>query len=125
SANEVSDIAHQIAVGALRYFLLKFTRNAIIAFDFKEALNFDGETGPYLQYAAVRGNNIVIKLLETEPDFDFGRVQSFFKEPMMASLLDASDDIWEVVYTAARLDDVAAQVIATLEPASIAKYSFT
>src|SRR6185503_9825376 len=55
---EVEEIARQIAVGALRYFLLKFTRNAIIAFDFKEALNFDGETGPYLQYAAVRGSNI-------------------------------------------------------------------
>jgi arginyl-tRNA synthetase len=46
----------------LRYFLLKFTRTQIIASDFREALNFDGETGPYLQYAAVRGNNIMNKL---------------------------------------------------------------
>ncbi|HEX4996837.1 MAG TPA: arginine--tRNA ligase, partial [Terriglobia bacterium] len=56
---EADAIAGQLAVGALRYFLLKFTRTAIIAFDFKEALSFDGETGPYLQYAAVRGNKIV------------------------------------------------------------------
>src|SRR5215470_10254533 len=34
------ETAHAIAVGALRFFLLKFTRNAIIAFDFKDALNF-------------------------------------------------------------------------------------
>ncbi len=45
--SKAETIARQIAVGALRYFLLKFTRTAIIAFDFKEALNFDGETGPY------------------------------------------------------------------------------
>src|SRR5207244_7103296 len=54
--------AHVIAVGALRFFLLKFTRNAIIAFDFREALSFEGETGPYCQYAAVRANSIFRKL---------------------------------------------------------------
>src|SRR5207247_11384230 len=53
---ETETIAHQIAVGALRYFLLKFTRTAIIAFDFKEALNFDGETGPYIQYEIGRAS---------------------------------------------------------------------
>ena len=56
------DTAHEIAVGALRYFLLKFTRNTVIAFDFKEALSFEGETGPYCQYAAVRANSIFRKL---------------------------------------------------------------
>ena len=49
-------------MGALRYFLLKFTRNSVIAFDFKEALSFEGETGPYCQYAAVRANSIFRKL---------------------------------------------------------------
>src|SRR5712691_583358 len=56
------ETAHAIAVGALRYFLLKFTRNTVIAFDFKEALSFEGETGPYCQYAAVRANSIFRKL---------------------------------------------------------------
>src|SRR6059036_2725081 len=54
--------AHAIAVGALSYFLLKFTRNSVIVFDFKEALSFEGETGPYCQYAAVRANSIFKKL---------------------------------------------------------------
>ena len=57
-------IASQIAIGALRYFLLKFTRNSVIAFDFQEALSFEGETGPYVQYAAVRARNILRKLEE-------------------------------------------------------------
>src|SRR4029077_2532132 len=78
-------IAHQIAVGALRYFLLKFTRTAIIGFDFKEALNFDGETGPYIQYAAVRGNNILNKLRESDPNFDFSQIQKMLNDPTLAA----------------------------------------
>src|SRR5882762_7761935 len=64
SADQRRATAHEIAVGALRYFLLKFTRNSVIAFDFKEALSFEGETGPYCQYAAVRANSIFRKLDE-------------------------------------------------------------
>jgi arginyl-tRNA synthetase len=103
---------------------LKFTRTAIIAFDFREALNFDGETGPYLQYAAVRGNNIVRKVMDTEQDFSFEQIKSFLETPEFAGLVATSDDIWELVYTAARLDDIINQVVTTLEPASLAKYAF-
>jgi len=125
SPAEVNEIAHQIAVGALRYFLLKFTRNAIIAFDFKEALNFDGETGPYLQYAAVRGNNIMQKLKESAPDFDFTSIPAFQSDVKLPILLAESDDIWETVYIASRLDEISSQVISALEPATLAKYAFT
>jgi arginyl-tRNA synthetase len=123
--SEVQEIAHQVAVGALRYFLLKFTRNAIIAFDFKEALNFAGETGPYLQYAAVRANNIIRKIAEDDEDFSAPRIPQFLAEASIDGFLNEADDIWELVYTASRLDEIAAQVIITLEPASLAKYAFT
>jgi arginyl-tRNA synthetase len=125
TAAETDTIARQIAVGALRYFLLKFTRTAIIAFDFKEALNFDGETGPYIQYAAVRGNNIIHKVREADPGFDFGRVQQLLDDSKLALFLNEADDIWELLYLALRLEEVGQQVIATLEPASLAKYAFT
>jgi arginyl-tRNA synthetase len=121
---ETETIARQIAVGALRYFLLKFTRTAIIAFDFKEALSFDGETGPYIQYATVRANNIFQKLRETDPNFDFGQVHQLLNDPKLASFISESNDIWELLYTALRLDEIGNQVIATLEPASLAKYAF-
>src|SRR5438477_602095 len=65
-------VATQIAIAALRYFLLKYTRNTVIAFDLQEALSFEGETGPYLQYSAVRARNILRKLEEKGeqvPDF--------------------------------------------------------
>src|SRR5213079_2913492 len=63
-------IAHQLAVGALRYFLLKFTRNTVIIFDFKEALSFEGETGCFCQYSAVRANSIFRKLDESGASID-------------------------------------------------------
>ncbi len=63
---EKKKIAHIIAIGALRYFLLKFTRNTIIVFDFKEALSFEGETGVFCQYSAVRANSIFRKLSEAD-----------------------------------------------------------
>ena len=56
----------QIAVGAIRYFMLKFSRGKLIVFDIEEALSFEGETGPYLQYAVVRAGNILHKLQERE-----------------------------------------------------------
>src|SRR5204862_6210077 len=66
SETQQKETAHTIAVGALRYFLLKYTRNSVIAFDFKEALSFEGETGPYCQYATVRANSIFRKLGDTK-----------------------------------------------------------
>ena len=122
---ETETIARQIAVGALRYFLLKYTRTAIIAFDFKEALNFDGETGPYIQYAAVRANNIIHKVRETDPSFDFARVHQMLNDPKLGDFLNEAHDIWELLYTGLRLDEIGNQVIAALEPASLAKYAFT
>jgi arginyl-tRNA synthetase len=122
---EVHAIAQQIAVGALRYFLLKFTRTAIIAFDFKEALSFDGETGPYLQYAAVRANNIIKKAMEAGNDVGAENIRKWVAGPSLEAHLTESDDIWELLYTASRLDEITAQVIAALEPASLAKYTFT
>ena len=71
-SDERREVATEIAIGALRYFMLKFTRNSVIAFDFQEALSFEGETGPYVQYSAVRARNILRKLTrrgETVPDF--------------------------------------------------------
>src|SRR5207237_9652900 len=81
--------ATQIAIGALRYFMLKFTRNSVIAFDFGEALSFEGETGPYVQYAAVRARNILRKLEERGeklPDF-----RSVLTREAMGRQLQAED----------------------------------
>ena len=117
-------IAHQIAVGALRYFLLKFTRNTVIVFDFKEALSFDGETGCFCQYSAVRANSIFRKLsagdsLEAcrERLNDINAVKTILSGEM-------GDDIWSMAVLASRLEETVEQAAAANEPAILAKYTF-
>ena len=111
-------IATQIAIGALRYFMLKFTKNALIAFDFKDALSFEGETGPYVQYAIVRASNIFRKG-GTSAEKSLHAFDSAW-----SSFLDAEDDIWELWLSAGKLSLMVDQCIATTEPAYLAKYAF-
>ena len=112
------EIATQIAIGALRYFMLKFTKNAVIAFDFKDALSFEGETGPYVQYAIVRASNIFRKGGISPEE----SLQAF--NPAWGSLLAAADEIWELWLTAGKLSLMVDQCISTTEPAYLAKYAF-
>lgn len=125
-AGEVEAIARSIAVGALRYFLLKYTRNSIIAFDFREALSFEGETGPYLQYTVVRINSIFRKV--GVPDSPSGRrsLLELLEKPEAAAFLDRaiSDDFWTLLYLAAQLRTQVRVAIHTCEPAGVAKYLF-
>ena len=118
--------AHEIAVGALRYFLLKFTRNSVIAFDFKEALSFEGETGPYCQYAAVRANSIFRKLDDEARAKATELIHDVEKRNRVAEVLEgeAGTEIWVLIMLAARLDEVIAQCAGSAEPANLAKYTF-
>ena len=123
--------AHEIAVAALRYFLLKFTRNSVIAFDFQEALSFEGETGPYCQYAAVRTNSIFRKLgseLVTQANLIIERSGNDAEvQSRVTEVLSGEDgtEIWSLVMLAERLDEVIQQCKVSAEPANIAKYTFT
>ncbi len=114
-------IAEQIAIGALRYFMLKFTRNSVIAFDFKDALSFEGDTGPYIQYAVVRARNIFRKGATT-PD---AVLREFAGADAGAFLMgESAEDIWELWLRAGRRSMVLDQCIATSEPAYLAKHAF-
>jgi len=106
-------VAEQIAIGALRYFMLKFTRPTVIAFDFQEALSFTGETGPYIQYAAVRAGKILAK--SSEPI-----------APLPANLepILADEELWQSLLAAARTDSALGLAIAADEPAHLARYAF-
>jgi arginyl-tRNA synthetase len=125
SADAQKEVAHKIAVGALRYFLLKFTRNSIISFDFKEALAFDGETGPYIQYSVVRANSIFRKLIDAGIDASAIDLRTVARERISELLSgESGDDLWSVVYLAERLADVVRGAVAALEPAVVAKWAF-
>jgi len=109
--------ARSIAVGALRYFLLKFGRNKVIAFDFDEAVSFEGDTGPYLQYSLVRAGNIFRKLAERQ-------IPAEVSEEDLAGA-DWEDDLWAVLLEAASTPDVAERAVAALEPSTLARHAFS
>ena len=113
--------ARAIAVGALRYFMLRFTRNSVIAFDFKDALSFEGETGPYLQYAVVRTRSIFRKA-GTTPDEALAALAGVDIAPYLSG--EGSEGIWEVWLRAAKTTLLLDQCIATAEPAYLAKHAF-
>ena len=115
------DIATQIAVGALRYFMLKFTRTSLIAFDFQEALSFEGETGPYIQYAVVRARNILRKLKsrgEALPEFDKELDREAFGRQLEV------EDFWRMLLGASRREWGIQNAVAAGEPAQLARYGF-
>jgi arginyl-tRNA synthetase len=118
---ERAEIAEAIGVGALRFFLLRFTRNTVIAFDYQDALAFDGETGPYVQYAAVRAANIFRKAGVSAEDALAG-----VADLDLSSMLEGDEgtSVWEVWLTASRLSLVLEQGIAAAEPAMLARYAF-
>jgi arginyl-tRNA synthetase len=118
SGDEQIATAHTIAVGALRFFLLKFTRNTIIAFDFADALSFEGETGPYCQYAVVRIRGIRRKSAEgTRATVTEEFLQKVFSGP-------EGNGLWEVLLQAGSLDAAADSAIGAQEPAFVAKFAF-
>jgi arginyl-tRNA synthetase len=119
---ERQKIAEQIAIGALRYFMLKYTRSSVIAFDFKDALSFEGETGPYIQYAVVRARNIFRKA-GTTPEALLGELSELAGIDAYLEG-EAAEDIWALWLRAARRSLVLEQCIATSEPAILAKHAF-
>ncbi|HQZ82675.1 MAG TPA: arginine--tRNA ligase [Pyrinomonadaceae bacterium] len=126
SEGEKRHIAHQIAIGALRYFLLKFTRNTVIVFDFKEALSFEGETGCFCQYSAVRANSIFRKLAEKGESVD-SLLPNLADRTKVNEVFagEGGDEIWALVALASRLEETIFQAGNANEPAILAKYTFT
>jgi arginyl-tRNA synthetase len=118
-------IAQMIGVAAVRYFLIKFSRSKIIAFDLDEALSFEGESGPYIQYAVVRANNIFQKLRQRD-GLEEADLVSSLKDVPAAELTgeNGSHELWQLVLDASRLDEVVEQVIRSLEFSVLAKYAF-
>lgn len=122
---ERAKIATQIAIGALRYFMLKYTKQALIAFDFKEALSFEGETGPYAQYAVVRATSIFRKAGVDGDNFSSTLAARLSGDEIRSYLSDATaNEIWELWLAASKTSYVIGQCIATTEPAYLAKHVF-
>jgi len=120
SAADLAKTANALAIGALRFFLLKYTRNTIIAFDFEDALKAEGETGPYCQYAVVRIRGIRRKGVEA------GAAVVKVTQESAAKFLNGAEgsDLWELLLLNGSLDHAADAAIAVQEPAFVARYAF-
>ena len=121
SGEERRSIASKIAVGALRYYMLRYTRNTIIAFDFQDALSFEGETGPYAQYAVVRAANILRKA-GISPQEALRQFESVNAAAYFAG--EDGDSLWELWLLASKSVHVLERCIQSTEPAYLAKYTF-
>jgi arginyl-tRNA synthetase len=122
---ERARIAEAIGIAAVRYFLIKYSRTKVIAFDIDEALNFEGESGPYLQYAVVRAGNIFQKLRDRERLTEADVLAALPELPAGELTGEAgSHDLWALVLEASRLDEIVEQVVRTLEFSVLAKYAF-
>ena len=126
SQDQKVDIAHQIAIGSLRYFMLKYARNSLLIFDFEDALSFEGETGPYLQYTCVRINSIFRKLEERENLRAEDILEHLPEKEWPLSALSENEltDFWEIVLYASQLDEEILHTIRSLETSHLAKFAF-
>lgn len=108
-ADQLAGRARAIAVGALRYQMARQGRNRVLAFDFDEALAFEGDTGPYLQYSAVRANKIFEKLTAQ------GLAGSPDEDARAAIAAAVPDDLWDLALACARTPEMAEKAVASLE----------
>ena len=123
---DVERTAQIIAVAAVRYFMIKFSRGKVIAFDLDEALSFEGESGPYIQYAVVRANNIFQKLVQRDGIDEAGLLTTLHTiSPAELTGENGTHDLWALVLEASRLDEIVEQVVRSLEFSVLAKYGFS
>jgi arginyl-tRNA synthetase len=125
AADEMKRTAEMIGIAAVRYFLIKFSRGKVIAFDLEEALSFEGESGPYIQYAVVRANNIFQKVQQRD-GLDEAALLAALREVPASELTgeNGSHELWALVLEASRLDEIVEQVVRSLEFSVLAKYAF-
>ena len=121
---EAKRISTAIAVAAVRYFMIKYSRGKLIAFDIDEAMSFEGESGPYVQYAVVRATNILRKL-EAQQNCTEATILDEIQTLESSALTQPSSEIWELLFEASRLDDIADQAARSLELSVLAKYAFS
>jgi arginyl-tRNA synthetase len=123
--DEVERIGREIGLAAVRYFMIKYSRGKVIAFDIDEALSFEGESGPYLQYSVVRANNIFAKLQDRDALTEADVIASLpGLDPAGLEGTDGDHELWGLVLEASRLDEIVEQVVRSLEFSVLAKWAF-
>ena len=104
-------VAHAVGVGAIKFYDLKNERLNGYDFNLEEMVSFEGETGPYVQYAHARIQSILNKA-------------AFKPESVLGQTFSLSDDeSWEIIKLLQAFSDVIARAARTFEPSVVAKYA--
>jgi arginyl-tRNA synthetase len=122
--DRVRETARRIGVGALRYYMLRYSRNRVVAFDLDDALAFEGETGPYLQYSVVRAKNILVKLAERRGGQEAEAAWLAEHADLAALTAESIAEHWDIPIQLSRLDAVLGQAVQSLELAGVAKHAY-
>jgi arginyl-tRNA synthetase len=104
-------IAKAIAYGAIKYAILRVSNDKNVTFDWESALNFEGETGPYLQYSYARICSIFAKYGKDAP------------EKADLTLLRENEEV-ELVKQLANFESAVSQAVKELSPHIIANYAY-
>lgn len=111
--DEIEDTARKITIAAIRYYMLKFTNSSLVLFDIQDALSFEGESGPYIQYSLVRMKGIRRKMRERGIEIE--------GEPRW----EENDEYWELLHKAAQFDDILERTRDKMEMSFLTKYLFS
>jgi arginyl-tRNA synthetase len=120
----VLDTARKIAVGALRYYMLRFSRNRVVAFDLDAALAFEGETGPYLQYSVVRARNILSKVRKLHGSDEADAEPLSGRVDLDALAPETVGEHWNLALLLSRSGSVLRQAVESLELSTAAKHAY-
>ena len=74
SKKEQQEIAEAVAVGAVRYSILKQSIGGDVIYDFDKSISFDGDSGPYLQYSFARAKSILRKAKQEKINKSFAKI---------------------------------------------------
>ena len=120
----VEETARRIGIGALRYYMLRFSRNRVVAFDLDAALAFEGETGPYLQYSVVRARNILGKVAELHGPAEADAARLAEGVDLGRLPAETVAEHWELALMLSRVRAVVLQAVDSLELATVAKQAY-
>lgn len=114
SADELKELYHILALGALKYFILKVDPTKTMLFNPAESIDFNGNTGPFIQYTHARIRSIIRKAMG-EKGLDLNAT---------ASAVQINDKEREVIKMLHEMPSVVEQAAAAYSPAMIANYTF-
>jgi len=108
-------VANQVAVGAIRYFMLNASPDRKITFRWEQALDFNGDAAPYLQYSLARAKRILEKVkpddvkvihfdrITSDPEFELVKAIAKFPDEVLGVAKAMKKEVWGTSFASNRI----------------------